>query len=78
MAVGRVTAKALNVRPQGCDFAQMFAGRVAFPGALNLPGGANLAQWLLGIDRNNAKGCWELNSVFVEEAQRGREAGVRR
>jgi hypothetical protein len=75
MAVGRVTAKPLNVRPRGCDIAQMFAGRVPFPGALNLPGGANLAHWLLGIDRNNTKGCRELNGVSVEEAQKkGKQA----
>jgi hypothetical protein len=69
MAVGRVTAKSLNVRSQGCDFAQMFVYTVAFLGALNLVGGANLAHWPLGIDRNNAKGCRELNGVSVEEAQ---------
>ena len=71
MAVGRVTAKSLNVRSEGCDFAQMFAWGVAFPGALNLPGGANLAHWPPGIERNDAKGCRELNSVSVEEAQNG-------
>jgi hypothetical protein len=77
MAVGTVTAKALNVRSQDCDFAQMFVRTVAFPGALNLSGGANSAHWPLGIDRKQTKGCWELNSVSVEEAQREREAAVR-
>jgi hypothetical protein len=78
MAAGTVTAKSLNVRSQGCDFAQMFAWRVAFLGALNLVGGANLAHWPLGIDRKNAKGCWELNRVSVEEAQKERKAVLRR
>jgi hypothetical protein len=75
MAARMVLAKSLNVRSGGCDFAQMFAWRVAFLGALNLSGGANLALWPLGIDRKNAKGCRELNSVFVQEAQKARDRG---
>jgi hypothetical protein len=75
MAAGGVTAKSSNVRPRGCDIAQMFAWRVAFFRALNLVGGANLAHWPLGIDRKNVKGCWELNGVSVEEAQtRGKQS----
>jgi hypothetical protein len=78
MAAGTVPAKSINVRLHGCDFAQMFVWRVAFLRALNLVGGVNLAHWPLGIDRKNVKGCRELNGVSVEEAQKAREATVRR